>query len=56
MLKKSSYDITTTTYKKNTLENIATNENAIYWKTHSTYELVYRPSLNETKDVNGKSW
>jgi hypothetical protein len=36
---ETSYDITITTYKKNTLKNIATNENAIYWKTHSMYEL-----------------
>jgi hypothetical protein len=27
---ETSYDITTTTYKKNTLKNIATNETAIY--------------------------
>ena len=27
---ETSYDITTTTYKKNTLRNIATNETAIY--------------------------
>jgi hypothetical protein len=37
---ETSYDIITNTYKKNTLKNIATNETAIYWKTHSMYELV----------------
>ena len=69
--KATSYDITTTTYKKNTLKilqqmkmlftekHIVRMNLSKFTKHRKQWCLPntdIRPSLNETKDVNGKSW